>query len=297
MNQDERDELQRKRIEATVRREEWLASKYEAETNLAIAELENIKNAAKPIPFYRRTSFLRPVAAGISLALIFAAYFQYVFLPTQNRLEQKAESAEFQLQQSKAEHSANLAQVNLIKEQINIASKDALSKLNAAIASLEKAKRQNELLSSQIDSLKQQVKDQEQLKELKRELEQNNRDISSQLGDAQESKSEAEVFVEVAETFAKPIAQDGWIYVGYYPGDKWQYRTLKVNGNNPVEPGEEYEVVENVNVRDSPPEFSIFGYKYGLAKGVIKPPKKVRIQQTDEVGRSKVWAKVVTVDP
>ena len=86
----------------------------EINTAISIVRLENEQLTLKKteyelrqiqkdfnLPFYRSTEFIRPLVSGLSLALIFSAYIQYIFIPTQNNLNQEIDTAEFIIQKKK----------------------------------------------------------------------------------------------------------------------------------------------------------------------------------------------------
>ena len=113
MSKPDADALRISRLEAVVEKERLAAEKLKLE----IASLQQDNQA---LPFYRDPTWLRPIIAGVSIALVAASYLHYIFIPEQGRLLQRVEATEFQLAKAKAEHQANVAQIRLTREQLRV---------------------------------------------------------------------------------------------------------------------------------------------------------------------------------
>ena len=284
MTEDELRELEAKKLAAEVAKEEAETKKLNLEATKLDSELKK--------PFYSSKEFLRPLAAGISLALLLAAYIQYVFLPAQVRLTQKAETAEFTLQQNLARHSAQMARLELVKTRIEEDAKVAKFQLEQAELRLKEANDQNTLLQERIQKLSEKDKSDNELQQLQSDVKASSNKISSQLAKIEDQRLQIQELGEAAEEKGMiPEGAEGWIYVGYFPGDVWKYRTIKIDKGEPVV-GQLYEVTRNVNLRTQYPKLTLFGYKYGDTSGFLVPGQKVAVKDIKEVGRSKVWAYV-----
>ena len=124
---------------------EILTARLENETlsaEMLKCEIQQIKNNLD-VPFYRSSEFVRPLVAGLSLAMILAAYIQYIFLPTQNTFTNKLEAAKFTIQQNSARYGAQLAKLELIKEQIEQDAERSKKQLQEADRKLNEAIDQN----------------------------------------------------------------------------------------------------------------------------------------------------------
>ncbi len=284
MSEDELRALEAKKLSIEVAREEAETKKL----NLEAKKLEFEIN----IPFYSNKEFLRPVVAGISLALLLAAYIQYVFLPTQVRLTTKAETAEFILQQNSARHSAQIARLELVKTRIEEDAKTAELLLAQAGLRLKEVGEQNTLLQKRIKKLNEHNQADSGLDELQSEVVSSSKKISSQLAKIEDQKLQIQELDEVAKEKGEVRkGTEGWIYVGYFPDDQWNYLTIKIRKGMPVI-DKPYKVTKNVNMRNQYPKLTLFGYKYGDTSGFLVPGQNVIIKQVEEIGRSKVWAYV-----
>jgi len=276
-----------RRLTAIAEKEELAVEKIKKEIE------ESIEEKAKP--FYKDSSIIRLFIAGVSLSLILAAYIQYIFVPTQNRLTQKAETAEFTIQQNTARHSAQIAKLELIQEQIKADAKLAANQLKAAISSLEEARKQNNQLHKNLKSLSKEVSEKEEIVKIKSSVVENEEKIERQIAQAKESEVKVAGISEATEAItASSPSKKGWIYIGYYPNEQWQYQTIEIEIGKP-KVGETYLIKQNVNIRDSAPRFSILGYKFGNALGFLLPGQMVRVIDVDTVGLNKVWAEIEAV--
>lgn len=284
MTEDELRELEARKLSAEVAREEAETIKLKLEAEKLNSEISR--------PFFTSREFLRPFVAGISLALLLAAYIQYVFVPTQVRLTQKAETAEFTLQQNSARHSAQMARLELVKTRIEEDARTAKFQLAQAGLRLKEASEQNTLLQKQIEKLSDSNKPDNELKQLQSEVMASSKKISNQLANIEDQKLQIQELDEAAEDKGNiPKGTEGWIYVGYFPNDQWNYRTIEIQKGEPVV-GESYKIAKNVNIRNQYPELTLFGYKYGDTSGFLVAGQEVKVKQVEQVGRSKVWAYV-----
>jgi len=284
MTEEELRGLEAKKLVAEIAKEEAEANKLNLEATKLDSELNR--------PFYSSKEFLRPFIAGLSLALLLAAYIQYVFLPTQVRLNQKAETAEFTLQQNLARHSAQMAGLELVQTRIEEDAKFAKLQLAKAELRLKEANKQNKLLQERIQQLSKKANSDQELENLKSEVKASSNKISSQLANIEDQRLQIQELGEAAE--AKGLVakgSEGWIYVGHFPGDVWEYRTIEIDEGEPVV-GQPYVVTKNVNLRTQYPKLTLFGYKYGDTSGFLVPGQTVVVKDVEEVGRSKVWAYV-----
>ena len=288
MTEDDLREIEAKRILAEIAREEAELKKLELETRILDSEVNQ--------SFFFSRKFLRPLAAGVSLALIFAAYIQYVFLPSQLSLNQKIETAEYTLQQNTVRHNAQLAKLELITTRIEEDAKQAKTELEQAELRLKEAAEQNGLLLTRINELTQSSGTDQELQKLGTEVKASGEKIQGQLASIQEQRVQLEVLEDTAkEKRQVPEGSEGWIYIGYFPDDRWQFRTIEIAQGEPIL-GTEYVVKESVNLRTKAPVFTLLGYRYGDSLGFLVPGQKVVIEEITEVGLSKVWARVSVAD-
>ncbi len=288
MTEDDLREIEARRILAEIAREEAELRKLELETRLLDSEVNQ--------SFFFSRKFLRPLAAGVSLALIFAAYIQYVFLPSQLSLNQKIETAEFTLQQNTVRHNAQVAKLELITTRIEEDARRAKSELELAEVRLKEAGEQNGVLLGRINELTLNSGSDQALEKLGTEVKASGEKIQGQLASIQEQKAQLEVLEDTAKE-KRQVAQDseGWIYIGYFPGDRWQFRTIDIEQGEPIS-GTEYTVKESVNLRTKSPVFTLLGYRYGDSLGFLVPGQNVVIEEITEVGLSKIWARVTVAD-
>lgn len=278
------EEIQERIVAAKMAKEELAAEKLKL-------EIQQIRSNLN-VPFYRSTEFLSPLIAGISLSLILAAYIQYVFLPTQTKLTQKAETAEFTIQQNSARYGAQLAKLDLKKEQIEREAKISELQLDEANKKLKEARKQNLQLQERLKVLITKDNSDVELVELQDKVEKSEKAIGQQLAQVQDVELSIDgiKYVDVAyET------NTGWIYIGYYPDEEWDYRTIDIPEGIPII-GQEYVITKNINIRNHAPRLSWFKYKFGAVVGYLVPNQSVRVIDTKIVGNSKVWAEIETVN-
>ena len=82
----EREALHLRYLEARALKEELLVKQLKTDFDA---------RSQKKVRFYKDPKFLKPVIAGMTLASLFAGYFQYVFLPTQQKLQAEIDTASF----------------------------------------------------------------------------------------------------------------------------------------------------------------------------------------------------------
>ncbi len=287
MTEAERSELERKKIEFQLQKEEFEAKKIRLEVEMLEAEIQ--------MPFYKSRTLLRPVVAGISLSALFAAYIHYIFLPEQERLSKKADTAEFVLQKKQAQHDYQLAKLELIQSKIEQESEDSKNQLEAAKISLAEAKKRNEELSTIIKDVKGSNTldaEKEKLESINTAISKSNKEINAQLADINDKTVKIQSIKSVSsERESVSTGKEGWIYIGYFPKGKWDFKTLDIVDIKPVN-GENYIISQNVNIRNQYPALGFLGYDYGDVIGYLEPGQEVKIKDLEIVGRSKVWALV-----
>jgi len=264
--------------------EKLAAKKLECE----IQQLNDLLN----IPFYRSAEFMRPLVTGLSLALIFAAYIQYIFIPTQYKLNLEIDTAEFTIQQNSVRHTVQLAKLDLIHEQIKQDAKTSQAQLDSATIKLQEALKQNISLQSQIAKLSVGRVKNVRLKEMNIEIKRSENEINKQIASIQDTS----LSIDSSQEFIIENKQDkGWIYIGYFPNNEWNYKNIEIPNEMPIT-GNVYKVINNVNIRSSAPERSWFKYKFGRLIGYLVTNKSIRIISTEVIGNNKVWALVETID-
>lgn len=273
------EEIRKKILLQELRNKELTSEKLEL-------EIKDFKSSIN-LPFYRSPGFLRLLFAGISLSFILAAYIQYIFIPTQNKLTEQADTAGFVLQQNSARHEAELAKLELLKEEIDEARKKSQAELKDARNKLIEAKKQN----TELEKLLEKEKSSKSLEDLKEKLHESKATIDKQLAKVQDIKVSIE---STQDLQIKETLKRGWIYIGYFPNEKWQYKTINISEGMPIL-GKTYEISENVNIRSHPPIFSWFRYKFGDLEGFFTEKEIIKVTETKVVGNNKVWAKVETV--
>lgn len=301
-------ELQEAKLEAEIAKEEYEAKLLPLEEKRLKAEIEKEEHAKRKLalevealeaeknePFYSSREFLRPVIAGIALALIFSGYVQYIFLPTQVSLSQKADTAEYTLEQNIARHNARIAKLELVKTGVEQEAKASKLRLNEAEARLKLALDQNKKLITQIAAFEGTTDDPEELEQLKATAEKNKNQISDQLATIEDQRVKLEELGEAAKENILETESEGWIYIGYYPNEEWNYQTINIE-SGAVEVNKNYTLIKNLNMRSDYPKLSWFKYDYGQIVGFLVEGQKVVVKETKLVGRSKVWARVKLVN-
>lgn len=276
------EKIQERIVAAKMAKEELAAEKLKL-------EIQQIRSNLN-VPFYRSTEFLSHLIAGISLSLILAAYIQYVFLPTQTKLTLKAETAEFTIQQNSARYGAELARLDLKKERIEHEAKRSQLQLNEANKKLEEAREQNLQLQERLSVLIAKDSSDMELVKLQDKVKKSEKVIGQQLAQVQD--------VELSIDGIKYVAYEtntGWIYIGYYPNEEWNYRTIDIPKGIPII-GQEYVITKNINMRSDAPKRSWFKYKFGALVGYLVPNQSVKVIDIMIVEDSKVWAKIETVN-
>ena len=278
----EREALQLRYLEARARKEELAVRQLEAE----------LAEASKKVPFFRKPAFIKPLIGGVALAILFSGYFQYIFLPLQQDLQQKLETESQVAKQKQAKHEAEAARSEFLREKLKEEVDSAKRRSELAIAQLVEAEKQNKQLQTTLASIPKGTKDSSTIEKLTKATEESAARISDQIAAAKESQIAVEGIGSALSASTSSIkGGSGWIYAGYYPNDSWNYTNLKILSGLPIV-GKTYKVLNDVNVRDKAPTFSLFGYKFGHKIGNISSGEEVKVTEVTEVGFSKVWAKV-----
>lgn len=243
------------------------------------------------LPFYRSTEFIRPLVSGLSLALIFSAYIQYIFIPTQNNLNQEIDTAEFIIQKKTEKHEAQLAKLDLIREQIEQKSEQSKLQLKSANEKLKNVLLQNTNLQQQIAKLSAKEDNPVELEEITDQVKRSGKEIKKQIAAIQDTELSIDA---VNESSIENEFRKGWMYIGYFPNAEWNYTNIDISTGLPIV-GNVYKLTSIVNIRNHAPEFSWFKYKFGKLVGYLETGSRVKIIKTETVGRSKVWAQIETV--
>jgi hypothetical protein len=270
------------------------------------AETEQIHTALNT-SFFKKTEFLRVLVAGVSISFVLAAYVHYAFIPAQNSLEQKFEHATFSQLKDKALFEIKNRALTYEQERIENKTKLAEISLQKAETNLIQANADVKEINSIIFNIQEMIAKGEKFDDSKF------RDIKISLTATQTSINQASESVALEKDSLSNLLKDkisrevkkvrqGWIYVGYKPSN-WDYRNLRLSDEQELmvsasteAPKAVYDVQNTVNLRKSPPKFSIFGYDYGEAVGYIEKGSKVILLDTREVGFSKVWAKAIVIE-
>lgn len=266
------------------------AKKLEAEILKMNLENEKLKNELRS-SFSGKQRTIKRIAAGVTIAIILAAYIKYIFLPTQLNLLQKVELAEFTIEQNSVQHSAQIATLELLKTRVEDDSKKVTNQLKLAETKLREVNDNYKILNEQLEKISKNKNSNTELKKLQKEVEASSNNISNQLANLPEQESNLQDIENISREFNLNVGQEGWIYIGYYPKGKWDYRTIEIE-NEPLQSNTIYVVSKDVNLRTQSPKLTLRGYDFGDSPGHIVPGQKVLIQEQKEVGRSKIWAKV-----
>lgn len=273
------------------------AEKLLAEVAREVAETRKIDLEVKKLdsqingPFYSSKEFLRPIVAGISLALLLAAYIGQVFVPTLDTLSKKAETAEFVLQENAAHHSAQMARLELLKARIEVDVKTANLQLAAAKLKLDQAEEMNSELQARIEKRT----DNCGLDKFKSRAMIGGKEILSQGSKIEDQKLEIAGLDAAAEEKGGALkGTKGWIYVGQFSDKRWDDRRIEIAKDaTMIAEGTTHKLSRNVNLRIKYPKLTLFGYELRATKGVLIRGQNVVVKEVEIVGLSKVWASVV----
>ena len=285
MNVTNLEEAKIRQINATAFKDETEARKLEYEVDQAIAESK--------LHFYRRSWFIKSSVAGFLLFTFLVGYVHFLFLPTQEILRNEADTAVYTLQQREAKFSAEKARLELLLEQATLETIKASAENISAKVQLEQANKSIKELKTTLsninggDSLDIKISEakitiDKQLKEIK----------STQKILETQSDEIIRIHEDIQDVAKESIIQNGWIYLGSFPNDVWNYKKIDIpNFEEPVE-GKLYTLLFNVNVRSNAPEFSFSGYKYGKILGNLLAGQQVEIIKSERVGFNKMWAEI-----
>ena len=283
---DEKEAFNLRYLEAKAVKEELLAQQLQADIDA---------KTQKKVRFYNSPLLLRSVVTGVTLAILFAGYFQYLFVPKQQKMQGQLDTAAFVGQQKEAMHKTETARSKFIQEKLKEQAKSTSMKLDAAIASFKKVQEQNAELQLALAELPKKNKDDNKIKKLTAAAERSGQKISSQLVAASEALVKVEGISEAISARKSSIEGDsGWIYVGYYPNDIWNFKNISTKSGLPII-NRTYDTINDINVRDRAPKFTLFGYSFGDLLGKVVSGQKIKVLQVKEVGRDKVWAKIELV--
>jgi hypothetical protein len=273
------------------------AKKLQSEIDREMAEREKIELESKHLrqefdsKYLSNKELIRPIVAGVAVAIFFAAYFKLILVPTQLSLVQRLDTAEFKLQQNEAEYRAKLATLELKKEQIEVDSKKSKIQLELAQKRLSDASNLNKIIADQIDKFSNK-KTQTEVDKIKTDTTTSSRKIESQIAEINAQTMEVQLLDDnLAEKTNVQTGVEGWIYIGYFPNSEWEYRNIKIDTKEEVGL-KQYEVINNVNFRSQYPKLTWKGYDYGTTSGFLIVGQTVEILEPESVGNSKVWARV-----
>ena len=282
----EKEAIHLRYLEAKALKEELLLQQLQADIDA---------KAQKKVRFYNSPLLHRSVVTGVTLAILFAGYFQYIFVPKEQKMQSQLDTAAFVGQQKEAMHKAETARSKFIQEKLKEQAESTHKQLDAAIASLNKAQKQNAELQLALAELPKKNEDDNKIEELTAAAKRSEQEISSQLVVASEALIKVEGISEAISARKSSIEGDsGWIYVGYYPNDTWNFKNISIKSGLPII-NRTYDAINDINVRDRAPKFTLFGYSFGDLLGKVISGQKIKVLQVKEVGRNKVWAKIELV--
>lgn len=288
MNEESLEAAKIRQINATAFKEESEARKLKYEVDRAIAESK--------LNFYRRTWFIKSAVAGFLLFTFLVGYVHFLFLPTQEMLRNEADTAVYTLQQRQAKFDSEKARLELLLEQATLEAIKASAENKSAKVQLEQANKSIKELKTALSEINEETGLDEKISEAKITINKQLKEIQS-TQEILETQSDEIVRIQddIQDVVKESVVKNGWIYLGSFPNDVWDYKKLKISDfEEPVE-GKIYTLLFNANVRRNSPEFSFSGYKFGKVLGNLSAGQKVEIIETERVGFNKMWANIKVI--
>ena len=285
MNVTNLEEAKIRQINATAFKDETEARKLEYEVDQAIAESK--------LHFYRRSWFIKSSVAGFLLFTFLVGYVHFLFLPTQEILRNEADTAVYTLQQMQAKFSAEKARLELLLEQATLETKKASAENLSAKVQLEQAKKSIKELETTLSNINGGDSLDTKISEAKITIDKQLKEIKStqKILEIQSDKI-IRIHEDIQDVEKESIVQNGWIYLGSFPNDVWNYKKIDIPIFEEPIKGKSYTLLFNANVRSNAPEFSFSGYKYGKVLGNLLAGQQVEIIKSERVGFNKIWAEI-----